>query len=169
MKGPSQSTRIRACCCWGVPCSLPICISYVQTRTLFCENTHVLHRFGRLSTRILKTLCLEMHFFECMFSCGWQIRILSKTMTPSPHPSTSCVRPLNPATSHNNNNNNNGGGYMDTWVGGEMVFLSIVSEYLHPDGSPTTRIPDCRPADLNVGGVRHLTPPSLQHLTPQSL
>ena len=30
------------------------------------------------------------------------------SMTPSPHPSTSSLRPLNPATSHNNNNNNGG-------------------------------------------------------------
>ena len=37
------------------------------------------------------------------FSCGRRIRILSETMTPSPHPSTSSLRPLNPATSHNNN------------------------------------------------------------------
>ena len=36
----------------------------VQTRKLFCENTHVLHRFGRPSTQILKTQCLKMHFFE---------------------------------------------------------------------------------------------------------
>ena len=38
------------------------------------------------------------------FSCGRRIRILPKTMTPSPHPSTSCLWPLNPVTSHNNNN-----------------------------------------------------------------
>ena len=43
------------------------------------------------------------------FPCGQQIRILSETMTPSPHPSTSSLGPLNPTTSHNNNNNNNGG------------------------------------------------------------
>ena len=42
------------------------------------------------------------------FSCEQRIRILSKTMAPWPHPSTSCLRPLNPATSHNNNNNNGG-------------------------------------------------------------
>ena len=42
------------------------------------------------------------------FSSGQQIWILSKTMSPSPHPSTSCLWPLNPATSHNNNNNNGG-------------------------------------------------------------
>ena len=29
-------------------------------------------------------------------------------MTPSPHHSTFCLRPLNPTTSHNNNNNNGG-------------------------------------------------------------
>ena len=29
-------------------------------------------------------------------------------MTPSPHPSTSSLQPLNPPTSHNNNNNNGG-------------------------------------------------------------
>ena len=37
----------------------------VQTRTLFGENAHVLHRFGRPSTRILKT-----HFFENGSQCG---------------------------------------------------------------------------------------------------
>ena len=37
------------------------------------------------------------------FSCGQWIHILCI----SPHPSTSSLRPLNPATSHNNNNNNN--------------------------------------------------------------
>ena len=42
------------------------------------------------------------------FSCGQRIRILSETMMPSPRPSTSSLRPLNPATSHNNNNNNGG-------------------------------------------------------------
>ena len=41
---------------------------------------------GRPSTRILKT------------------QRLSKMMTPSPHLSTSSLRPLHPATSHNNNN-----------------------------------------------------------------
>ena len=42
------------------------------------------------------------------FLCGQRICILFKTMTPSPYPSTSCLRPLNPTTSHNNNNNNGG-------------------------------------------------------------
>ena len=37
------------------------------------------------------------------FLCGQQICIPSETMKPSPHPSTSCLRPLNPATSNNNN------------------------------------------------------------------
>ena len=41
------------------------------------------------------------------FSCGRRICILSGTMTPSPHSSTSSLQPLNPATSHNNNYNNN--------------------------------------------------------------
>ena len=45
------------------------------------------------------------------FSCGQRIHILCVTMTPSPHPSTCNLRPLNPAPSHNNNNNNNGGLY----------------------------------------------------------
>ena len=35
------------------------------------------------------------------FLCGQQICILPETMTPSAHPSTSSLRPLNPATSHN--------------------------------------------------------------------
>ena len=76
---------------------------------LFCENAHVLHRFGRPYTR--KTgLRVEISESAALpFSCGQQIRILSKTMMPSPHPSTSCLRPLNPATSYDNNNNNNGG------------------------------------------------------------
>ena len=42
----------------------PIKTGAVQTRTLFCENAHVLHCFGRPSTRILKTQRLKMHFFE---------------------------------------------------------------------------------------------------------
>ena len=37
------------------------------------------------------------------FSCGCRIRLLSETITPSPHPSTSSLWPLNPVTSHNNN------------------------------------------------------------------
>ena len=40
-----------------------------------------------------------------LFSCGQWIHILSKTMTPSPHPWISWLWPLNPATSHSNNNN----------------------------------------------------------------
>ena len=43
-----------------------------------------------------------------MFLCGQWIRILSISMTPSPHPLTSSLRPLNSATSHNNDNNNGG-------------------------------------------------------------
>ena len=43
-----------------------------------------------------------------VFSCGRRICILCASMTPSPQPSTSGHRPLNPATSHNNNNNNGG-------------------------------------------------------------
>ena len=39
------------------------------------------------------------------FSCGQRIRTLCVSMTPSPHPSTSSLRPLNPVTSLNNNNN----------------------------------------------------------------
>ena len=42
---------------------------------------------------------------DLVLSCGWWIRILCVALTPSPHPSTSSHRPLNPATSHNNNNN----------------------------------------------------------------
>ena len=36
----------------------------VHTKTLFCENVHVLHRFGRPSIRILKTQRLKTYFFE---------------------------------------------------------------------------------------------------------
>ena len=36
----------------------------VHTKTLFCENAHVLHRFGRPSIRILKMQRLKTHFFE---------------------------------------------------------------------------------------------------------
>ena len=69
--------------------------------------------------RILKTQRLKTHFFwkslrveksgnvALPLSCGRQIRILSKTMTLLPHPSTFCLWRLNPARSHNNNNNNN--------------------------------------------------------------
>ena len=44
------------------------------------------------------------------FLYGRRIRILCVSMTPSPHPLTSSLRPLSPVTSHNNNNNNNSGG-----------------------------------------------------------
>ena len=55
------------------------------------------------------TTGLKVEKFEALpFSCGQWICILSETMTPSPHPSTSCLRPLNPTMSHNNNNNNGG-------------------------------------------------------------
>ena len=116
---PSNYTVI--VCVPARPSTLPPLSLAVQTRMLFCENAHVLHRFGRPSTRILKTQRLKTHFFEngsqggkiknaaLPFSCGQRIHIFSKTMTPSPHPSTSYHRPLKPATSHNNNNNNNGG------------------------------------------------------------
>ena len=38
------------------------------------------------------------------FSCGQRIHILCMSMTPTPHPSTSSLWPLNPAPSRNNNN-----------------------------------------------------------------
>ena len=38
-------------------------------------------------------------------------------MTPLPRPSTSSLRPLNPATSHNNSNNNNNNGGLHACVG----------------------------------------------------
>ena len=41
-------------------------------------------------------------------TCWRRISILSGMMTPSPHPSTSSLRPLNPVASRNNNNNNGG-------------------------------------------------------------
>ena len=46
--------------------SVPVDIASgaVHTKTLFCENAHILHRFGRPSTRILKTQRLKTHFFE---------------------------------------------------------------------------------------------------------
>ena len=39
------------------------------------------------------------------FLCGQWICILSVSMMPTPHPSTSSLWPLNPAMSHNNNDN----------------------------------------------------------------
>uniref|UniRef100_A0A671U678 Phospholipase A2 n=1 Tax=Sparus aurata TaxID=8175 RepID=A0A671U678_SPAAU len=56
----SQPYRYQYSCSGGQP----TCSGAVQTRTLFCENAHVLHRFGRLSTRILKTQRLKTHFLE---------------------------------------------------------------------------------------------------------
>ena len=86
----------------------------------FAKNAQVLHRFGWPYTRILKRQRLKTHFFE-KGSQGGKIRKRSPPVvmwtanphtfqndTASPHPSTSCLRLLNPATSHNNNNNNGG-------------------------------------------------------------
>ena len=41
---------------------------------------------------------------DLAFSCGQRILILCVSMTPSPHPSTSSLQPLNPETPHDNNN-----------------------------------------------------------------
>ena len=62
-------------------------VSNKRAKTLFCENAHVLHRFGRLSTRILKTQRLKMHFFETG-SQGGEIRKRSTRVfmwTANPH------------------------------------------------------------------------------------
>ena len=85
----------------------------------FAKNAHVLLHFGWPSTRILKMQRLKKHFFAtglrveksekaALPFCAQRIRILSERMMPSPHPLTSCLQPLNPATSCYNNNNNGG-------------------------------------------------------------
>ena len=54
------------------------------------------------------------------FSCERQICILSETMMPSPHSSTSSLQPLNPTASDNNNNNNNNNGLL-------LVFMFLAT------------------------------------------
>ena len=82
----------------------------IHMKTLFCVNMSCIVLAdcpnGSCKTwskgeKIVKT--------ALVFSFGKPIRILWVSMTPSPHPSTSSLRPLNPTTSHNNNNNNSGG------------------------------------------------------------
>ena len=87
----------------------------VCTKMLFCEKKHALRRFVRPYTRILKTQRLKTHFFETESQCGKTQKrsppvfmCTAKTITLSPHPSTSCLRPLNPTASHHNDNNNGG-------------------------------------------------------------
>ena len=83
---------------------------------LFSEKAYVLHRFSRPSTQILKIFKNRSQGGKSRkrsppcppFSRGQRIRILCKTMTPTPHPSTSGLQPLKPAKSRNNNNNNGG-------------------------------------------------------------
>ena len=75
----------------------------VQTTTLFCENTRVLHRFGRPSIRILKTQRLKMHLFE-NGSQGGEIQKRS----PPVFMWTANPLTFHPAMSYNNNNNNGG-------------------------------------------------------------
>ena len=53
------------------------------------------HSFLKTGLRVVKSKIAAPPF-----SCGQWIQILSKMMTPSPHPSTSCLRHLNPAMSH---------------------------------------------------------------------
>ena len=89
----------------------------------FCHSTRLNlrghpHRFGRSSAWILWT-----HFFETCsegekiaFSRGRRMRILCVLTAPSPRPSTSSLRPLNPATSRNNNNNSNNSGGLHACV-----------------------------------------------------
>ena len=59
----------------------------VHTKTLFCENAHVLHHFGQPSTRILKTQCLKTHFFENGSQGGktWKHRPPVLVWTVNPH------------------------------------------------------------------------------------
>ena len=89
----------------------------VHMETLLCVNSHVFASF-----------CLIVHVDPIINTLFWNLISRwknSKTpplcscvdsesaylsMTPSPRPSTSRLRPLNPTTSQNNNNNNNNGG-----------------------------------------------------------
>ena len=53
----------------------------------------------------------------------------------SPHPSTSRLRPLNPATSHNNNNNNNGGPHACVRAAEDSRSSSLTSLSVHTNDS----------------------------------
>ena len=73
---------------------------------LLWQNYHNTHEkssvFGHLEA-------IHMEMLLCVnarFASFWLICILCISTTPSPHPSTSSLQSLNPATSLNNNNNN---------------------------------------------------------------
>ena len=74
------------------------CIVLAYRPHLFCKYTFL--KPGLMVEKFENT--------ALAFSCGQRIRTLCVSMTPSPHPSNSSLRPLNPATSHNNNTNNGG-------------------------------------------------------------
>ena len=93
----------------------------------FCAKTHMYcivladHPHGSWKRRDWKRTFLGLRVEKSenaalLFSCGQRICILSETMMPLPHPSTSSLWPLNPATSHNNNNSNNNGGLLLVFV-----------------------------------------------------
>ena len=98
---------------WQIPNCLPLVwvdlasnLVAVYTKTLthmFCivlaDRPHGSWKRSAWKGIFLKTgLRVEKYENAALpFSCGRWIRILSKTMMPSPHPSTSCLQPLNPA------------------------------------------------------------------------
>ena len=99
---------------WGEETQVRVIeLKAVHTKTLFCENAcfpsfwPTVHMDPE-STAPEKSTFLKSKNAALPFSCGQRICILSDMMTPSPHPSTSSLQPMDPATSHNNNNNNGG-------------------------------------------------------------
>ena len=77
--------------------------------TLLCVNAHfalfwlIVHMAPFLKSGLRVAENAENAVLA--FSCGRRICILCTSMTPSPHPSTCSLRPLNPTTSRKNNNN----------------------------------------------------------------
>ena len=92
-------------------------LGLVLTTTLFCENARVASFWPTVHTDPENTAPENTLFWKRV--SGWRNPItqpsrfhvdgiLSEMMAALPRPSTSCLRPLSPATSHNNNNNNGG-------------------------------------------------------------
>ena len=78
-------------------------------------------------------------------------------MTPSPHPSTSCLRPLNPTTSHNNNNNDNNG---------RLHACVCATKDIEPFLQPTRLVVECESQqqfDLIIGPHKRFWFPCTSH------